>query len=138
MCSVTRSSREKPYLRDILYIRGILNNRLSYYDPHIALSLLDQCVLLGASIEKLKQHAKDVANWTNWRGDVEQWIIELEKNPRPLPHEQSIRNPIRYVPLPSESSPSSYLFSEDFEYEYSDIDEISISAVAPATSPHLQ
>lgn len=76
ICSIKRSQAQKPYLRDILYVRGILRNRLSYLDEPRALSLLEDAVEWGADIEWLKRHAKEVRNWSEWRNDIEDFILE--------------------------------------------------------------
>ncbi len=74
ICLVRRTRDEKPYLQDILYIRGILRNRLSYVNERLALEILEECVRMGANIEELKEHATRVKNWTQWRTELEAFI----------------------------------------------------------------
>jgi hypothetical protein len=74
ICSVKQSEKEKPYLRDILYIRGILRNRLYYLDENLALKILEECVNLGADFGWLKKHAIAVRNRTEWRTELEEFI----------------------------------------------------------------
>jgi hypothetical protein len=72
--SLQRAEGERPYLKDIFYVRGILRNRLHYFDKGIALSLLTRAVEAGVDVDYLKQHAKEVCNWTEWRNDIDSWI----------------------------------------------------------------
>lgn len=74
ICAVKESTKEKPYLKDLFYIRGILRNRLHYLDERKALSYLEQAYMLGASIESLKEFAAEVKNWTEFRSEIEGFI----------------------------------------------------------------
>lgn len=65
-----RSSSAKPYLRDLLYIRGILRNRLSGVDEHEAIRILEDAHLAGDSIEDLKEFAKEVTSWRRFRDQL--------------------------------------------------------------------
>lgn len=62
---------EAPYLRDCLYIRGIVRNRIGCYNEHVAMELLTNAAKRGAEVERLKQWAKDARNWTEWRNEME-------------------------------------------------------------------
>ncbi len=74
ICIVRRAQAKKPYLQDLLYIRGILRNRLSYVNMRLALELLEKAYKAGAEVEQLKEHALSVRNWTQWRGEIESFI----------------------------------------------------------------
>jgi hypothetical protein len=74
ICNLKKAQVDKPYLKDLYYIRGILRNRLNYVNDGMALSLLRKSVELGASIESLKEHALQVRNWSQWRSGVEAFI----------------------------------------------------------------
>ncbi len=76
ICSVTAAAKDKPYLKDLLYIRGILRNRLHYVNEREALRLLEEAVGLGATIESLRTFARTARNWTDWRLGVEAFISE--------------------------------------------------------------
>lgn len=76
ICSTRQRSKDKPYLPDIYYVRGILRNRLSYVNQQKALELLEASVQLGADLESLKEHATKVRNWTEWRSDLEDFIAQ--------------------------------------------------------------
>ncbi|MES1934632.1 hypothetical protein T35B1_18608 [Salinisphaera shabanensis T35B1] len=66
--------REKPHIKDLLYIRGILRNRFSYCDEQLALDLLEAAYDQGAEIDDLKKLAKRSRNWSSWREDIDQWL----------------------------------------------------------------
>ena len=74
ICAVRCSAAEKPYLKDLLYVRGILRKRLAYLDETEALALLEQAHDHGASVEWLKNHAKSVRNWSQWRDEIDELI----------------------------------------------------------------
>jgi hypothetical protein len=74
ICSVKLATQEKPYLKDLFYIRGILKNRLYYFDASKAIDWLEKAYLRGASIEDLKALAKEVRNWTDFRCAMEEYL----------------------------------------------------------------
>lgn len=74
ICSCKQRSEEKPYMKDLFYIRGILRNRLRYCDDKKALKLLEEAYLNGASIENLKEFAKEVRNWSQFREGIEAFL----------------------------------------------------------------
>jgi len=78
ICSTRRATEKKPYLQDLLYIRGILRNRLSYMNDRVALDLLEQAYRRGAAIDSLQDHAKRVHSWSEWRDAIEDFIEEHE------------------------------------------------------------
>jgi len=77
---------EKPYLKDLLYIRGILRKRVDYVDQPQALRLLEAAYLAGASIEALKAFTFQVYTWRKFEFGLERFIAEAEhgtpKGPR--------------------------------------------------------
>jgi len=75
ICNVKRQEEEKPYIKRLFYIRGILRNRLYYVDEKLVLKLLQKAVEADASIDSLEEHAKSVRNWTQWRGEIEDFIF---------------------------------------------------------------
>lgn len=74
ICRMKQSEKEKPYLKDILYIRGILRKRFSYCNEREALELLEQAVESGIDVEHLKRNAKNVRNWSQWRGEMSELL----------------------------------------------------------------
>lgn len=74
ICYCKQKSEDNPYMRDLLYIRGILRNRLYYCNEAKALKLLKDAYFNGASIENLKDLAKEVRNWTQFREGIESFL----------------------------------------------------------------
>lgn len=63
---------------DLYYIRGILRNRLQYVNEALCMKILKDARERGISVEQLKEIARDVGNWTQFRNAVEEAIEELE------------------------------------------------------------
>lgn len=78
LCYVITETKTKPYYRDIVMIRGILRNRISYIREADALSILEQGALNGIPIEKLRSLAKDAYNWTEWKQAMEKLINQSQ------------------------------------------------------------
>lgn len=74
ICFNRRLEAKKPYMKELFYIIGILNKRLSYFREDLAKKMLDDCIQLGADIESLKNHAIKVKNWTEWSSDIESFL----------------------------------------------------------------
>lgn len=88
ICSVRVASHDKPYLKDLYYIRGIFRNRINYrtigyFNESLAMRTLETAFQLGGDPEKLKQMAKEVRNWSEWRDAMDEYCQELEEL-RPL------------------------------------------------------
>ena len=73
ICRMKDLAKEKPYMKDLFYIRGIINNRM-YCDKPTAINYLERAYNCGASIGSLKQLALDARNWTDWRHAMEDYI----------------------------------------------------------------
>lgn len=71
---VNRSAKEKPYLPDMLYIRGILRNRLSYVNERNALAIIESAIVANASIDSLKRLAKTVSSWTKFVNAIDDYL----------------------------------------------------------------
>jgi hypothetical protein len=69
--------QEKPYLRDVLYIRAIVRNRMIYCVDWEARNLLEEAMKSGAEFEDLKKLAQRSTNWARWRDEMELVIAEL-------------------------------------------------------------
>lgn len=76
ICNVKTREIEKPYLKDLFYIRGILKNRLSYWDSQKALIYLEKAYLAGYSIDSLKDFACMVRSWTEFVKEIERVLQE--------------------------------------------------------------
>jgi len=78
ICKNKLKQKDKPYLKDIYYISGILRNRLHYYDEFKGRNLLEKCYSIGASLESLKDLALNVRNWTSFKDSCENFINSEE------------------------------------------------------------
>lgn len=79
ICTSKKREKEKPYLKDLYYIRGILKNRLGYINLPKAFSLLEDAYNYGADIESLKNLAKETKNWSTFRTSIENFIGDQQK-----------------------------------------------------------
>lgn len=79
ICAIRKTTADKPYMKDLYYIRGILRNRLHYCNEQKAIALLEGVHKAGVSIDSLTAFAKEVKNWTGFCHALET-IIEEEKN----------------------------------------------------------
>jgi len=66
---------EKPYLRDLYYVRGIMRKRFSYVG-YETMKLLEEAYLSGVCIEELKELAIDCRNWKEWVSRMEEYKNE--------------------------------------------------------------
>lgn len=80
ICANKERLKEKPYLKDLYYIRGILRNRLAYCNEWQALTMLEDAYLAGASIESLKDFALTVKNWTNFKHGINEFLAGAEND----------------------------------------------------------
>lgn len=69
-----RKDANKPYMNDLFYIRGILNNTITYVDNRTAIELLEQAHLANVSIDELKQIAKDCYSWASFQSTMYDYI----------------------------------------------------------------
>jgi hypothetical protein len=66
---------DKPHMRDLFYIRGILRNRC-YCNDQKAIALLEEAYDAGIHIEELKQLTLTTRSWTTWHRTLREWIDE--------------------------------------------------------------
>lgn len=78
ICTLKKQDKDKPYMKDLFYIRGIMRNRFSYCNEWMALQLMEKSVLLGADLDKLKQFTLEARNWTEWRSGLETFIYQQQ------------------------------------------------------------
>jgi hypothetical protein len=69
--------REKPYLRDVFYVRAILKNRLSYVDLPVARNTLEQAMQSGIDKQRLKTIACDAESWNDWQDSMRREILAV-------------------------------------------------------------
>ena len=70
VAAVRRKTKRKPYLRDLLYIRGILRNRLTYVNERMALKLMENAVEGGASTDQIRDASMRVVSWPDWKAAI--------------------------------------------------------------------
>lgn len=85
ICAVTSASVEKPYLRDLFYIRGILRNRDAQGDIRVSnlrneTELVEAAFALGGNADVLKGFARNASSWANWRNELDDYIKELRRS----------------------------------------------------------
>jgi hypothetical protein len=78
ICAIQRKSQDKPWLKDLFYVRGILRNRLNYVNERQCLDLLERAHLAGASIEMLKSFSCQVTSWSAFRDEVLNFLEDHE------------------------------------------------------------
>jgi hypothetical protein len=64
---------DKPWMRDLFYIRGIIRNRC-YCNDRKAIELLEEAYAVGLAIDDLKQLALATTSWTSWHHTMRDWI----------------------------------------------------------------
>ncbi len=64
-----KNDKEKPYLKDFYYVRGILRNRKIDTDYDF-MTYMEKAFKLGAGIEELKEIAKRVNSYYQWRREM--------------------------------------------------------------------
>jgi hypothetical protein len=69
ICRVRRSEKDKPYLRELLYIRGILRNRMYVPESRI-MQMLEDSHLAGVPLEEIQRLAKTCRNWTQFQDEL--------------------------------------------------------------------
>jgi len=76
ICSSNRASKEKPWITELYYIRGILRNRIRDYDRNSwkIMSFLEDYYNLGIPVDTMKSYASRVDRWSDFvelmKGDV--------------------------------------------------------------------
>jgi hypothetical protein len=68
---------DKPHMRDLFYIRGILRNRC-YCNDRKAIDLLEEAYEAGIHIEELKELTLRTKSWTTWHRTLGAWIDDEE------------------------------------------------------------
>lgn len=75
ICHLAKLDDEKPHMRDLFYIRGILRNRMDGVVDYQAIQLLeDAYIVAGASISRLKSHAVSGVSWSTWKYEIGEMI----------------------------------------------------------------
>lgn len=83
---VKRAEKEKPYIKDLLYIRGILKNRLNITSPQVrgeVYKKMEQALLVTplpgngvVTVESLTDAAKKARTLAEWQAWIDAWITK--------------------------------------------------------------
>lgn len=76
VAAVRKSEADKPHLKKLYYIRGILRNRLRYIRDPDCLELMEEAVQCDIDLVWLEGFAKRVSSWSAFRRSLEQFIEE--------------------------------------------------------------
>lgn len=77
ICRSRADDKTKPYLKDLYYIRKIVENRCGYFNKGRATQLLTVAFSWGADPVRLTDMAKATRNWSSWQGGICQYIDEI-------------------------------------------------------------
>jgi len=77
IANMKKVDQEKPHIKDLLYIRGILRNRFSYCDEQRELEILEDAFDAGAKIEDLQKIAKRSNSWSSWQDDMDEYLASV-------------------------------------------------------------
>ncbi len=81
VCRVIRQAKSDPSVKDLYYIRGIARNCCpTYFKDADALQLLREAYNLGAPLDKLRELAKAVHNWSGFCDAMCDVIDEYRKS----------------------------------------------------------
>lgn len=72
----TKTCAEKPYMKDLFYIRGILRSRLSYVPERDCLALLETAYKAGATIDELRHLSRIVRDWPHFVSFIEDFLMD--------------------------------------------------------------
>jgi hypothetical protein len=77
ICAVRKQQQEKPQLKEIYYIRGILANRFDNYlkTDWSVIRLLERAYWVGISLEHLKDLAVRSKSWSEFESQIELEIV---------------------------------------------------------------
>jgi hypothetical protein len=70
ICACNQRVKEKPYLKELYYARGILRHRLSYVNEQEAMELMEEAVLNGVEPSEILKFCRSVRNWTAFRDGI--------------------------------------------------------------------
>ena len=70
VATVNKQCKDRPYMKGLYYIRGILRKRLSYMNEGYCLSLLKEAAERGVSVESLREFSLGVSTWTRFKTEI--------------------------------------------------------------------
>lgn len=74
ICTVTVLEKENPEIRNLLYIRGILRNRIAYCPEYYCLDILKDAIANHVPIDFLFNTAKSVSSWSEFQREIDEAI----------------------------------------------------------------
>lgn len=80
ICKSRKKMKEKPYLRQLYYARGILRNRLSYLVEWESIKLMEAAVLAGRSTEEITDYCKETPSWSSFQETMQGWVLAERDN----------------------------------------------------------
>lgn len=69
-----QSAKDKPYMREVLYVRAIVRNRYTYCVDWKAKDFIEKAYLAGYDFDTLKDVAKNNASWSSWQSEMQSMI----------------------------------------------------------------
>jgi hypothetical protein len=74
ICRVSLESKNRPYLRDLYYIRGIIRKREIECRDWEIMELLEAAVRADVSIDELKRIARSVRDWRDFEDAIDELL----------------------------------------------------------------
>lgn len=68
-----KRNADKPYMRDLFYLRGIIRKR-HYCNDVKAIALLEEAYLIGVHLDDLRELSTTSRSWTAWHRTLADWI----------------------------------------------------------------
>lgn len=82
ICTTRQREKNKPYLKELYYIRGILRNRIALSGDREWQSIkkMEDAMRAGIKIEEMRNLAKEVKNWLEFVDMLNLWIADATEN----------------------------------------------------------
>lgn len=77
VCHFARLDGEKPWMKEVFYIRAVLRNRLDYYSAWESRELLEEAFSLGGKRDELYSIAAECSSYNNFKNRIGDYIDEL-------------------------------------------------------------
>ena len=74
VCNARQALKDEPYLQDLWSIRSTARNRCGYFNNPLALRLLKEAYACGATVESLRQFAREIRSWSRFSGGLQEFI----------------------------------------------------------------
>lgn len=73
-----KEQKEKPYMKDVYYIRAILKNRfyVSNKQLWVVKDMIEQAIILNCNIGSLKKFTVKCESFSDWKEEVQRYIEE--------------------------------------------------------------